>query len=63
MEVEGKILCDILELPGITGDVTRTPFPESKRIWQNETTKYPIVEATRHVKESLKTTTLTPPDD
>eukprot|EP00957_Ditylum_brightwellii_P027466 2076335-Ditylum_brightwellii.AAC.1 len=46
-----NILCDLLELPGVVGNVTLTPFTKSKGIWQVETTKSQVVEAMQHVAE------------
>eukprot|EP00957_Ditylum_brightwellii_P156493 11910342-Ditylum_brightwellii.AAC.1 len=37
-------LRDLLELPGIVGDITPTPFTKTKDIWQVETTKIQVVD-------------------
>eukprot|EP00957_Ditylum_brightwellii_P171489 13054812-Ditylum_brightwellii.AAC.1 len=46
-------LHDLLELPGVVGDITPTPFTKSKGIWQVETTKGQVVDAMCHASEVL----------
>eukprot|EP00957_Ditylum_brightwellii_P059033 4477385-Ditylum_brightwellii.AAC.1 len=46
-------LHNLLELPGVVGDITPTPFTKTKGIWQVETTKIQVVDAMHHVSEVL----------
>eukprot|EP00957_Ditylum_brightwellii_P013072 987204-Ditylum_brightwellii.AAC.2 len=47
------IIRDILELPGVVGNVMFTPFTKTKGICQVETTNSQVVEAMKHVAEVL----------
>jgi hypothetical protein len=46
-------LRNLLELPGVVGDITPTLFTKTKGIWQVENTKIQVVDAMHHVSEVL----------